>query len=92
MLSGIRKRDGLRLCIEREYLGWHSRNLRLVNCKISGTQPLCYAHDLIMENCTMTEDADLAFEYSSVQATIHSPVHSVKIHVQEVSLPKVSEL
>jgi hypothetical protein len=61
-----------------EYLGWHSRNLRLVNCKISGTQPLCYAHDLIMENCTMTEDADLAFEYSSVQATIHSPVHSVK--------------
>lgn len=36
----------------------------------------------------MTEDADLAFEYSSVQATIHSPVHSVKIHVQEVSLLK----
>ena len=28
-----------------EYLGWHSKNLRLVNCRISGTQPLCYAHD-----------------------------------------------
>ncbi len=61
-----------------EYLGWHSRNLRLVNCKISGTQPLCYAHDLIMENCTMADDCDLAFEYSSVQATIQGPIHSVK--------------
>ena len=30
-----------------EYLGWHSKNLRLVNCRISGTQPLCYAHDLV---------------------------------------------
>lgn len=61
-----------------EYLGWHSRRLRLVNCKISGTQPLCYAHDLMMENCTMAPDADLAFEYSSLHATIDSPVHSVK--------------
>lgn len=64
--------------INGEYLGWHSKNLRLVNCKISGTQPLCYAHNLVMENCTMSDDCDLAFEYSSVQAAIHSPVHSVK--------------
>ena len=49
-----------------------------MNCKISGTQPLCYAHDLIMENCTMADDADLAFEHSSVKATIKGPVHSVK--------------
>lgn len=61
-----------------EYLGWHSRRLRLVSCKISGTQPLCYAHDLVLENCTMADDADLAFEYSTVEATIDSPVHSVK--------------
>lgn len=61
-----------------EYLAWHSKNLRLVNCKISGTQPLCYAHDLILENCTMDDSADLCFEYSSVQARINSPVHSVK--------------
>ena len=39
--------------IHGEYLGWHSRRLRLVNCRISGTQPLCYATDLVMENCTM---------------------------------------
>ena len=64
--------------INGEYLGWHSKNLRLVNCKISGTQPLCYAHDLMMENCTMADDCDLAFEYSSVQATINSSIRSVK--------------
>lgn len=64
--------------IDGEYLGWHSHNLRLVNCKISGTQPLCYAHDLVLENCTFAPDADLAFEYSTVHATINSPVHSVK--------------
>lgn len=61
-----------------EYLGWHSHNLRLVNCKISGTQALCYAHDLVMENCVMADDSDLCFEFSTVQATIVSPVHSVK--------------
>lgn len=64
--------------INGEYLGWHSKNLRLVNCKISGTQPLCYAHELVMENCTMADDCDLAFEYSSVQATINGLIHSVK--------------
>ena len=64
--------------INGEYLGWHSRNLRLVNCRISSTQPLCYARDLMMENCTMAEDCDLAFEYSSVHATIAGPVRSVK--------------
>lgn len=64
--------------INGEYLGWHSRNLRLVNCKISGTQPLCYAHDLVMENCVMADDCDLAFECSSVRATIQGPIRSVK--------------
>lgn len=61
-----------------EYLGWHSKRLKLVNCKISGTQPLCYATDLILENCVFEDDCDLAFEYSSVNATINSNVHSVK--------------
>lgn len=61
-----------------EYLGWHSHNLRLVNCKISGTQPLCYAHDLAMENCMLAEDSDLCFEYSTLQARINGPIHSVK--------------
>ena len=64
--------------LDGEYLGWHSHRLRLVNCHISGTQPLCYAHDLVLENCTFDADADLAFEYSSVQATIRGAVTSVK--------------
>lgn len=61
-----------------EYLGWHSRNLRLVRCKISGTQPLCYAENLTLEDCEFTPDADLAFEYSTVNATVNSHVTSIK--------------
>ena len=63
--------------IEGEYLGWYAKNLKLINCTIKGTQPLCYAENVILENCKMI-DADLAFEYSSVQATINSPIISVK--------------
>jgi len=61
-----------------EYLGWYSKNLRFVNCKISSTQPLCYCSDLILENCTMDDDCDLCFEYSTLQATINSRIVSVK--------------
>ena len=64
--------------IDGEYLGWYSRGLRLVNCRIGGTQPLCYASDLVLENCTFEADADLAFEYSSVQAEMLGAVTSVK--------------
>ena len=61
-----------------EYLGWHSRNLRLVRCRISGTQPLCYCEGLVMEDCEMADDADLAFEDSSLQAVVRSRITSVK--------------
>lgn len=61
-----------------EYLGWHSKNLRLVNCRIGGTQPLCYAEGLVLENCTFDPDADLAFEESTLDATITGNVTSVK--------------
>ena len=64
--------------ITGEYLGWYSRGLRLINCRIGGTQPLCYAEDLVLENCTFDPDADLAFEYSSLQADIRGAVTSVK--------------
>lgn len=64
--------------ITGEYLGWHSRNLRLVRCRISGTQPLCYADNLVLEDCVFDSDADLAFEDSSVDARILSPVTSIK--------------
>ncbi|MCH5174082.1 MAG: DUF3737 family protein [Bacteroidales bacterium] len=64
--------------INGEYLGWYSRGLRLINCRIGGTQPLCYAEGLVLENCTFDADADLAFEYSEVQADIKGSVTSVK--------------
>ncbi len=64
--------------IDGEYLGWHSRNLRLVNCRIAGTQPFCYAENLVLENCEMAEDADLAFEYTTVDARVNGRITSVK--------------
>jgi len=61
-----------------EFLGWHSRNLRLVRCRINGTQPLCYCHGLVMEDCTMGDECDLAFEDSDLNATVKSGIVSVK--------------
>jgi len=63
--------------VKGEYLAWFSEGLTLVNCKIIGTQPLCYCKDLKLVNCTM-EEADLAFEYSDVNATIDGHVDSIK--------------
>lgn len=48
-----------------EYLGWYAKYLRLVRCRISGTQPLCYCENLILENCTFAPDADRALERST---------------------------
>lgn len=63
--------------IRGEYLGWYSKNLTLVHCHIKGTQPFCYCKNLKLIDCTM-EDADFAFEYSSVNASINSEVLSIK--------------
>ena len=67
-------RDSL---INGEYLGWYSENLTLINCRIIGTQPFCYCRNLRLENCTM-ERCDLAFERSSVQATVIGKIDSIK--------------
>lgn len=64
--------------INGEFLGWHSRNLRLVRCHITGSQPLCYIDGLTLEDCTFGADADLAFEYSTVSATVKGSITSVK--------------
>lgn len=61
-----------------EYLGWHSRGLHLINCRISGTQPLCYCENLVMENCVMDADCDLAFEESTLNASVNGKITSVK--------------
>ena len=64
--------------IQGEFLAWYAKNLRLVNCHIGGTQPLCYCENLVLENCIFEPDANLAFEYNSVQATLRGGIHSVK--------------
>jgi len=76
--------------INGEYLAWYSKNVKLVRCHITETQPLCYCDNLVMEDCTFGSDCDLAFEYSSVEATVKGNVVSIKnprtghIHVGSV--------
>ncbi len=60
-----------------EYLAWYAKGIRFVNCKISGTQPLCYAGGVMIESCTM-EGCDLSFEYSDVRADVLGKIESVK--------------
>lgn len=55
--------------VNGEYLGWYSDGLTLINCSIQGTQPFCYCKNLKLVGC-VTKSADLAFEYSDVQADI----------------------
>jgi len=63
--------------VKGEYLAWYSKNLTFINCKISGTQPLCYCKGLKLIDCEFV-DADLSFEKSEVEATLTTPVVSVK--------------
>ena len=64
--------------ISGEYLAWYAKNIKFVNCKFSGTQPFCYVENLTLENCTFDSSCDLAFEYTTVQATIKGNVTSIK--------------
>ena len=68
----------LRNCtVKGEYLAWYCENVTLENCKIVGTQPLCYCKNLKLINCEML-NADLCFERSEVEATVTTPVISIK--------------
>lgn len=64
--------------LDGEYLGWHSKGLRLVRCHIAGEQPLCYAEELVLEDCTFDPQCDRAFEYSSLEATINGHIENIK--------------
>ncbi len=63
--------------LKGEYLAWYSKNITLVNCKIIGTQPFCYCDNLKLINCELI-DADLAFEYSIVNASFKGFNSSIK--------------
>lgn len=63
--------------VKGEYLAWYCQNVTFDHCTIIGTQPLCYCDGLKLIDCRMV-DCDLAFERSEVQATVITPVVSIK--------------
>ena len=78
--------------IKGEYLAWYSENVTFENCTICGTQPLCCCKGLKLINCEMY-DADLAFELSEVEATLTTPIISIKNPIKgRISLPAVNEI
>lgn len=78
--------------VKGEYLAWYSENITFQNCKIIGTQPLCYCKNLKLVDCEMI-DTDLAFERSEVEASITTPVLSVKNPLRgHIYLPEVGEV
>ena len=64
--------------VNGEYLGWYAKNMRLVRCHLTGEQLLCYVDGLTLEDCTFGSDANLLFEYSTVNGNIIGDVHSIK--------------
>ena len=64
--------------INGEYLGWYAKNMRLVRCHLTGEQLLCYVDGLVLEDCTFGPDANLLFEYSTVNGNIKGDVASIK--------------
>ncbi len=75
-----------------EYLAWFADGLTLERCKITGTQPLCYCRNLTLRDCEM-RDTDLAFEKSDVQATVTTPVVSIKNPASgTIYVPSVNEI
>ena len=78
--------------VKGEYLAWYCENVTFENCTISGTQPLCYCKNLKLINCKML-DADLAFEKSEVEATVTTPVISIKNPLKGyIEVPEVGEI
>ena len=78
--------------VKGEYLAWYCENVTFENCRIVGTQPLCYCKHLKLVDCEMI-DTDLAFERSDVEATITTPIISIKNPLSgHILVPSVGEL
>ena len=78
--------------VKGEYLAWYCENVTFENCRIIGTQPLCYCKNLKLINCEMI-DTDLSFERSDVEATITTPVVSIKNPLSgHIYVPCVEEI
>lgn len=78
--------------VKGEYLAWYCENVTFENCRISGTQPFCYCKGLKLVDCEMT-DTDLCFEKSEVEATITTPIVSIKNPLSgHICAPCVNEI
>ncbi len=78
--------------VRGEYLAWYCENVTFEKCRIIGTQPLCYCSNLKLVDCEMI-DTDLCFEKSDVEATIVTPVMSIKNPLSgHIYLPGVEEI
>ena len=78
--------------VKGEYLAWYCENVTFENCTIIGTQPLCYCKGLKLVGCRM-EETDLSFERSDVEATVCSPVVSIKNPLSgTIRVPAVGEV
>ena len=62
--------------ISGEYLAWNSSNIVFENCVIDSLQGLCYVEGLKLINCRMMT-TNLAFEYSSVDASLDGSIDSI---------------
>ena len=77
--------------VKGEYLAWYCENVTFERCRIIGTQPLCYCKGLTLIDCEMI-DTDLAFERSEVEATVTTPVLSIKNpRSGHITVPSVGE-
>ncbi|NDJ27118.1 DUF3737 domain-containing protein [Campylobacter sp. MIT 12-8780] len=78
--------------ISGEYLAWNSKNITFKNCTIESLQGLCYIENLKLENCKLI-NTSLAFEYSSVKASINSNIKSIINPLEaEISAFDIDEL
>ena len=78
--------------VKGEYLAWYCENVTFENCTIIGTQPLCYCKNLKLINCEM-HGADFAFEKSEVNATVSTPVISIKNPLKgKITVPSAGEI
>ena len=78
--------------VKGEYLAWYCENVTFENCVIIGTQPLCYCKGLKLINCEM-HGADLSFEKSEVEATLTTPIISIKNAASgRISVPAADEI
>ena len=78
--------------VKGEYLAWYCEDVTFERCRIIGTQPLCYCKGLKLIDCEMV-DTDLAFERSEVEATVTTPVLSIKNPLSgRITVPAVGEI